>query len=377
MAILTPQFNIQIKTQAGKTYRIPVIESIRINTSRKPEADTATVKIPSIRGLYLDTFKKGDEISIWFGHKESDYGFEKVFLGTITRVGPNFPMTIEAKDWWWNIKKAWHKDKDAKLVSASLNSIAQTLLTNAGDGAKGLEGVELITSTDYETVLFKEEFPIGNRSYGEIFSKLLEHGWDLFMLPGTKKLWFGPRNNITIHYQPAINRTPIFQSGLNIIDSDLTHEDSSGIRKVEIRVASKDRKSKDADGDFPKLDDSGNLIDGSFKGWDNNGDTIKLEIPGLDKTIPAGDIGSPDWYAKLLYDVKSKQGLSGHFRTFGQGYYHHWMKCKLEIRLYTSTISYTIIDQHHFPSGIDYIYSPSDGFRMDVNFENAHSGEVA
>ncbi|OQX90796.1 MAG: hypothetical protein B6D58_09475 [candidate division Zixibacteria bacterium 4484_95] len=356
MAIITPQFEIRIQTQTGKKYMVPVVESIRVNTSRKVEPDTATIKIPSIRGLELDTFKKGDEVQILFGHKNSDYGLKKVFLGMISKIGPNFPVIIEAKDWWWVIKKTWYKDEDAKLpaanLSASLNYIAQELINNPGDGAEGLEGVELITSSDYDSVEFHGEFPIGTRNYGAVFDDLLKHGWDLFIIPGTKKLWFGPRDNLVIAY-PHQPMTPIFKSGLNIIDPGLDYESSSGIRKVEVWIEGKERKPKDPDGKYEPED------------ADKNGETLKFDIPGIKKSSEYG----PDWYAKLLYDINSKKGLSGHFRTFGLGYFQHWMKCKLEVGL-----GGRMIDWHCFPSGIDYVYSPSDGFKMDIHFENSREG---
>lgn len=355
MAIITPEFEIQIQTQAGKRYMVPVVESIRVNTSRKVEPDTATITIPSIRGLGLDTFRKGDEVHIWFGHKDS-YGLKRVFLGMISKIGPNLPVTIEGKDWWWVIKKAWYDGIDAKYPtagsSASLNDIAQKLIDNPGDGAEGLEGVELITSSDYDSLKFHGEFPIGTRNYGAVFDDLLKHGWDLFIIPGTKTLWFGPRDNLLIAY-PHQAMTPIFKSGLNIIDPGLDYESSSGIRKVEVWIEGKERKPKDPDGKYKPKD------------ADKNGETLKFDIPGIKKDSEY----NPDKYAKLLYEVNSKKGLTGHFRTFGLGYFQHWMKCKLEIGL-----GGLLFDAHFFPSGIDYIYSPSDGFKMDVHFENARQG---
>jgi len=362
MAVITPQFNIQIKTQAGKTYRVPAIESIRINTSRSSDPDTATIKLPTMKNLELDTFKKGDELTIWLGHKNSDYGLAKVFLGMVSKVGPNYPLSIEAKDWWWVIKRAWYKDLDGKYptgnTSASLSDIAQRLIDNPGDGADAFEGVELITSPDYSHVKFYGEFPLGTKSYGEIFGRLLEHGWDLFIISGTKKLYFGPRNilpTITPHQSQFQSRIPIFRSGLNIIESDLNYEDLSGIRQVQVWISGKDRKPKDPDGKYP--------LDGETPdGWDKNGETKKFDIAGLSKIADF----TPDNYARLLYDIHSKRGISGHFRTFGQAFYQHWMKCKLEVTLGGGKK----INWHCFPSGIEYIYSSTDGFKMDVNFEN-------
>lgn len=353
MAVITPQFNIQIETQAGRKYRVPAIESVRVHTSRKTEPDTATIKLPTMKGLEIDTFKKGDEVSIWFGHKESDYGFEKVFLGMISKVGPNLPVTLEAKDWYWVIKKAWYVNPTENFpvngTSESLNDIAQKLIASPEES---LDGVEILTSPDHNNVKFYGEFPLGTRNYGEVFSKLIEHGWDLFIVPGTKKLWFGPRDNLPIAY-PMQNKTPIFRSGLNIIDTDLNYENSSGIRKVEVWISGKDRKSENADGIFEPPN------------ADKNGETKKFELPGLSNDAEF----NPDDYAKMLYDIHSKTGLSGHFRTFGVGYFHHWMKCKLEVG-----ISGLVLNWHCYPSGIDYIYSPSDGFKMDVYFDHAIEG---
>ena len=362
MVVITPQFKIILKTRSGVYYRVPAVESIKVHTSRKPEADTAVIRLPSMRGLGFDTFSKGDELHIWFGHAEDERGLSRVFSGTVVKLGPQLPVTLQAKDRWWLIKKAWYNDREGKLTDAGLNAIARELFANPGEGGEALEGVELITCSAYDPVVYHGEFPLGNRPYGELFGELLKHGWDLFMLPGENKLWFGPRDNLPIAY-PVEYPVPVFRSGLNIIDNDLDYRDKSGLRKVEVRASDKQRESEQPDAVYPELDGNGDPAGPAPEGWDRYGDTKKFEIPGLDKSIPAGRPGSAAWYAKLLYTVHSKQGLSGSLKTFGLGWYHHWMRCRLDI-----SIAGLKRDRHCYPAAIDYNFSAVDGFRMEVHF---------
>ena len=121
MPTITPLFEITITTQrdgAMKRYRVPAIESITVNTSRKPEPDTATIKISRMQNLNLDTLQQYDEVLIEMGHAEADYAPKPVFLGAISKIGPNFPLAIECKDWLWLIRKAWHKNAAAKMPVA-------------------------------------------------------------------------------------------------------------------------------------------------------------------------------------------------------------------------------------------------------------------
>jgi hypothetical protein len=327
-----------------------------------------------MKDLDLDTLRQYDEVLIMMGHAEADYALRPVFLGAISKIGPNFPLEIECKDWLWLIRRAWHKDSTAKLPveggSASLNSIMLELMNNPGVGAEMFDGVELITSPDYDTVKYYGDFPIGNRNYGKIFDDLLQHGWDMFIVPGTKTLWFGPRDNISINYEQMM--IPIFRYGLNIISPDLEYVKSSGIAWVEVRVSGKERKSKKPDGWYPKtveFNEDGEFVrflDGYI--GDRNGEVIKIDLQGL-------NLLSADASAGMHFLINSKQGISGQIKTFGLGLFQHWMKCRLQwhtpVEERNGIIRYSPIDWHCFPSGIDYIYSPSDGFKMDVHFENS------
>ncbi len=334
---------------------MPVVESINVNTSRRPEPDTATIKVPKIGNLTLDTIKVYDEVIIKLGHNHDTYLPRDVFWGVVQKVGPNYPLEIVCKDWLWLVRRAWHSDPSRKLPtknnSESFNAILTEMINDLKANDAKFEDLELLVSEDFESVKYYGEFPIGNRNFGAIFDDLLQHGWDMFMVPGTLSLWFGPRDNLPITRQQA--KTPIFKSGLNIISPEIEYETASGIKKVEIRAKTDERKSNEPDGIYEPEDN------------DINGEVLKLELPGIDKNANF----TPNKYAEMLYAINSKQGLSGHFRTFGLGYFQHWMKCKLEIGLPGK-----IIDNHFFPSAIDYYFSVSDGFKMDVHFENSREG---
>ena len=334
---------------------MPVIESIEINSSRKSEPDTATIKVPRLGNLDLNTIKVYDRVVIRLGHEEGVYAPRDIFYGVVQRIAPNYPLEIICQDWLWLIRRAWYSDPAMKLPtkdnSESINAIMIELINDLKNNDEKFADLNLITSEDFNSVKYYGEFPIGNRNYGAIFDDLLQHGWDMFMIPGEKTLWFGPRDNL-----PIVNPqqwTPIFASGLNILNPDIKYETASGIKKVEIRAKTDKRKSKDADGTYEPSDN------------DKNGETLKFEIPGVDKNANF----TPNKYAELMYMINSKQGLSGQFKTFGLSFFHHWHKCKLEVGLPGK-----YIDNHFFPSAIDYRYSSSDGFKMDVKFENSREG---
>lgn len=381
MPTITPLFQLLINTRDGRNYDVPAIKRIEVKTSRDSDPDTAAIDLPALRYLTKKTFAAGDEVIIKFGHSEADYGLKEVFWGLVKKVGPNMPVSLQCEDFLGNLKRCWHKDSAKKNPAtpestASLQSIMQDMIDNMGAGAEGLEGLELVSPDNHDYPDWKGELFIGSRQYGETFEKLLQHGWDLFMLPGTQKLYFGPRNQVTIAEQQ--DRTPIFRSGLNVIDSNLDFEQNSGIKWVEVRAEDKERKSTPPDGYYPlevSFDDEGKFTgyESDYEG-DKNGEIKKFDIPGISKS-------NAQFYARILHDANSRKGLSGDFKTFGLGYYKHWMKCQLEVGYFrpTSQSGVSVFEPiegmtgHHFPSGIDYLFSPTDGFKISVYFENSRA----
>lgn len=372
MAIITPQFEIKITTRGGGLYRIPAVKRIEVSTSRDSEPDTAKIEIPAMNKLDWNTFSKGDEVEISFGHKESGDPLSTCFLGQIAKIGPRMPVTIACEDFLAAFKKCWHAEPSKAIASDAeigLNDLMQDLINNAGSAKEGIEGLKLLTVSDFSDIKWVGQLAIGNRSYSEVLDDILKLGWDLFMLPGTRYLYFGPRNNVDI--VAVQEKTPIFRSGLNILDSDLDYISKPGVRYVEVRVSDANSKSTKPDGFYPsqiKFKDNGefeSFLNGYDEIGDREGKIIKQDLSGISKS-------QADNWAKLQFDINSQKGISGSLKTFGLGYFKHWMNCKIEAGFGSYKYS-----AHNFPSGIDYIYSPLDGFKMTVKFESSKEVEGA
>lgn len=103
-------------------YNFTRANHVKIKTSWKELADTATIKLPLLKGKLnaerrfeslADKIKQGDKVNIklgWIGLNKN-YEFDE-FHGYVKRVSPNLPLEIECEDAVWllrqvNLEKSW------------------------------------------------------------------------------------------------------------------------------------------------------------------------------------------------------------------------------------------------------------------------------
>ena len=179
MPVITPLFKLLISTQDGRQYDIPAVKRIEVKTSRDSDSDTATIELPALKYLQHDTFQKGDEVLISFGHMEADQGMKSVFIGNVKKTGPKIPVTLECEDILGRLKKCWYEGDDYKNPSSSeseesLQNIMQDMIDNVGIGAEGVEGLILKSPNDHDFPKWKGELFVGGRRYGDVFEKRSE-----------------------------------------------------------------------------------------------------------------------------------------------------------------------------------------------------------
>lgn len=364
MPVITPDFEITIENAQGTVYLVPAVKSITVKTSRGGNgnrSDTASVELPSMKGLELETFRRGDLVQIKLGHQEAHDPLESVFLGVITNVGPRLPVSFEAKDLWHlirNLKLDSGKEyKDARLVDIA-NETSQVWKSQKV-GPVDLAGVNLIFVPDnfeddkkecpYDKIVAGKFYTDPRLTVEQIFNMLLKRGWDLFFLPGTKELYFGPPDTLYIIREQE--QTPIFRRGLNIIDNNLEFIEGETIRKVTVWRADNDdfteRINDKAKGEYEPVPP------------DPAGRVIEVVEPGIEADQEALDGRAEEIY----WQETEKNSYSGKLRTFGLGFFKHSMKLKLEMG--------DGHDGHYFADRVDYSYSAEDGFKMDIHLDKA------
>lgn len=371
MPVITPNFEISIENAQGTVYMVPAVKSITVKTSRGgngSRSDTASVELPSMKGLELETFKRGDLVQIKLGHQEPHDPLKSVFLGVITNVGPRLPVSFEAKDPWHLIRNlnlpfdfSETVYQDAKLVEIAddISRIWKLSVPGSKTGPFDLRGVSLIfVPENFQDD--KEKFPYDKMIAGKFyldprltveqaFNVLLKRGWDLSFIPGTKELYFGPRNTLYIIQEQE--QTPIFRRGLNIIDNNLEFIEGETIRKVTVWRADND--------DFTERINDKAKGEWELVGADPAGRVIEVIEPGIEANQDALDGRAEEIY----WQETEKNSYSGKLRTFGLGFFKHSMKLKLEMG--------DGHDGHYFADRVNYSYSAEDGFKMDIHLDKA------
>lgn len=347
MPVITPQFEITIKG-ASATYRIPVVQRVKIVSSRKEAADKATIELPMMSGLDLNTFKphdseySGDEVTIKLGHKETG-SIQTVFLGYVASVGPNLPVTIECEDIWSLIRD--RKRSEAYNFSSVLfSAIGQDLI----DDVSEVDDLRINAPDTSREML--DNFHVDRQSYEQIFSWLTQHsGWDFFVIPGTKTFYFGPGLYSYEHKEQL--ETPILRYGLNLLRTDLKWKDQSSVDEVIVHTSDADFKTR------------GKNLAGSYTkpGISDPKNVVELFFVGI-KDKATGDARAQEEFSKL-----DASGFQGRFSTFGQSGLTHSMKCRID------GVDPRHPDSPEFIERIVYNYGPSNGFKMQVHLDPAMS----
>jgi len=347
MPVITPLFDIRIKSSDAE-YRIPTIKRIKITSSRDIAPDKALVSLPMMKGLDLNTFKKGDEVTIQLGHKENS-SMKTVFLGYITKVGANLPVKIECEDVWSQVRER-KKSQYYNFSSVLYSEIAKNLI---GDITEITDINTIAPDTDRELT---ENFHVDKQSYQQVFDWLVKHsGWDFYVIPGTRTFYFGP--GLYKYNHQVQTETPVFRRGLNIIRSNLKWREGGDVEKVRIFTSDPDfkKRSKDPVGEYSKPGVSDPTV------------VKDIFIAGIQTDKKKKNKKSArqkgDERAKEEFDKLNASGFEGSLMTFGQSRLMHSMKCRID------EVDHRHASEHCFIEKIVYEFGPDIGFKMSVSVD--------
>ena len=254
--------------------KVPGICEIAIDKNQKELFSKAELSFPSIAGVNLDTFKKGDTVEIKLGYKSS--GLYDEFTGYIDKISPNLPLVISCLGSGYNLKEI---SVNKKFTGVKISDIVRELCPDAK-----------IDDTE-DTV---NELDFVDKKLPEVLIELKEKGnRDIFFYKD--KLHF-----VKKQFTDGCQLTS-YDFGNNIINSDLTYIVAKPGR---VRVIS--RSSKETI-----------MID------HGSGDPIfKVKKTGL-------SLADLQKTAKEIYEERNFEGLEGSFTAFGYPYTNFCSKIEI------------------------------------------------
>lgn len=189
-------------------YRFPGIISAEVVSTWENFTDIATLVVPrkvQFQGVdYLQAerfIKKGDKVEIWAGF---DFQDKNIFSGYITKINPNENIEIEAEDAMSLLKKY-------TVTKSYLNVTLKQLLE---DICRGVE-------VEAENIRLGK-FRINTASPAKVLETLREeYGIYSWMRNGVLYSGFA--------YKPTPGSRHIFEIGRNVIDMDLSYEESESV----------------------------------------------------------------------------------------------------------------------------------------------------
>ena len=265
----TMQYDIQIGN-----YKLGMLDKVEIHKSVEQLADTAVITLPASQynnALQIeDKLKRGDEVSIMFGYKET--GMEGEFSGWLQRIstdGGNIKLHCE--DDMFLFRK--------EIPNEVLKKVTLDALLKKVIGAAGLDfGVECTYSWTYE------KFVINNATAYDVLNKVQDaRGGDMYLTGG--KLHVHPPGEM-------MDEERYYDLALNVEKEDLTYrraEDkkvkvvvkallpdgkvkevetgSTGGEKIEVKCPTSDDASMKARGELEVKRRTFDGYEGSITGW--------------------------------------------------------------------------------------------------------------
>lgn len=193
MPVLYPQFKLKL----GKWW-VKGVKSVKCTSSRKQPVDTLEIELPFHPEFELKEFKEGggavdQEVILKLGYDEP--APIVVFTGIITEVSPDQPLKIKCEDHGRALKLTrYTKTYDSNKIYGALgipegwhSAIAHHAIVQAG-----MEPVIPVYGDAEEADFKRKTFVVDNQTSAQALDKMREIGWDWFVIPGTKKVYFGP-----------------------------------------------------------------------------------------------------------------------------------------------------------------------------------------
>jgi len=193
MPVLVPLFDIYLGS-----CKLRAFKQIKVKLSRLLPCDSAEINLPFLADTDLGKLKKngvvsGGQVEIALGWDGVDP--EIVFSGVITKVSPEQPLKITCADHGQALKetyldkKTFSQKKEGPLGAEEswYSEIAHYVISKAG-----LTPVIPNTHDESEGDIKRKSFSVDAQTPAQVLEKLRESGWDFFVIPGTKKCYFGP-----------------------------------------------------------------------------------------------------------------------------------------------------------------------------------------
>lgn len=193
MPVLCPRFKLKL----GKWW-VRGARRIKCISSRKQPVDTLEIELPFHEEFALKEFEKGggavdQEVTLKLGYDEPEPIV--VFTGVITEVSPDQPLKIKCEDHGHALKLVrYTKTYDSDKIYGPLgipegwhSAIAHDAIMQGG-----MEPLVPVYGDEEEADFKRKTFVVDNQTCAQVLDKMREIGWDWFVVPGTKKVYFGP-----------------------------------------------------------------------------------------------------------------------------------------------------------------------------------------
>lgn len=320
MPVIVPQAEFYI----AEKYEVKRFRKIKVTLSRKLPCDIVELTLPQLDSLKL--FKENDKVVVILGNDQ--IGTCPVFEGYISYISPkdDEPM-LKAEDYF----KTFKEKRNTKQYFDSPDNIAK----------------DIIQFCEFNPIILdqwnhQKHFYWKMQTAAEALEDLSRIGWDYFLKPATKKVYFGKPYGL---YEDA--SVYVYRFGLNIIESDLEYRTANPIQKAIIYVT--DTKFRGS----------------SIKVEVGSGEPVKLYNIQMDfdpsiQSSVNGAIEQATKFGKQQINLSAVSGYRGTFKTFGNPFLTHSMKIKIEDPEKQER------DGHYFVDQVIHEFSPEEGYKMEV-----------
>jgi hypothetical protein len=320
MPVIVPHAEIRIK----QNYLVKRFRKIKVTTSRKLPCDVCEITLPTLDSLNL--FSENDEVEVILGNDR--IGTCPVFSGYLSFKSPKDEPVFTAEDYF----KEFKEKRNTKQYDDTPDNIASDIIQFCG-----------FTPIIPETWGHKTQFYWKMQTAAEALEDLSRIGWDYFLMPTTRKVYFGKPYGLF-----SDSTVYAYKFGLNIIDSRLEHKDANPITKAIVYVT--DSKFRGS----------------SIKVEEGTGERSKIFNMQMDFNPNDGGsvnnaIKEATKFAKEKIDQSGIAGYKGSFRAFGNPFLTHSMKIKIEDPEKQERTGHYFVDQ------IVHEFSPDSGYKMEVS----------
>jgi len=225
MPVFSPGVAVVIDSVGSRQRLTVASRSVRVRSSRQKPIDQATVTLPLHPKLGLDTFRAGDPITIRMRGVNDDES--DTFVGFITTVGPNLPVTLTCADAAWLLSRKYF-DSPKVWAEPMFDDVVRELCD-----AADLPG--LITDNSVQGGLGNGgQLKADAESYLDRIVQIASYDFrtDFFVVPGTKTPYYG------LSYQPELlylqQEVPVLRFDRCVTGSKLEYQAGDRVGKVVV-----------------------------------------------------------------------------------------------------------------------------------------------